>query len=297
MAKNRNVFRALGTASLAVSALAASLALGASCILHDSNIIIERDGYQWCANAEGALGWAEGEDPQFGESVRDEDGDVVRGCTCFDNHENELFEAWLDNGFPSSGDPDHDDYVSLRDEVLQATRDACSAAADADGFDVNNCVDVIPDDDEIFSNGTKGQCKYQELVSSDSDGGTDTDTDTDAPTPPFDLSSLSCSNGSCSARQSLVDDMLDRPEAFLLDNTRITFDNDGALYFSDVTKGDVAFAVGIRSGDKILEINGEEALTLDQVSDLLLGLRGKTSATMTVQDIYKNERTLSITVY
>ena len=296
MAKNRNVFRALGTVSLALAAIGSTLAVGASCIIHDDNIIILRDGYQWCANAEGALGWQEGENPALGDPVVDSEGHVILGCTCFENEEHEKFEDWVDNGFPSSGDADYDDYVILRDEILHVVREACIAEADASGFDFNNCLDVVPDDDLVFSNGNKGECKYEELVSSDTDGGTGTDSD-GPPVPPFDLSGLVCGGDSCRAPQSLIDDMLDRPEAFLLDSTRITFDEKGALYFSDVSPGDAAYVAGLRSKDKLLEINGEEALTLEQVSDLLLSLRGKTQATLKIRDVYKNERTLSISVY
>ena len=41
--------------------LMATLAVSASCVYHDTDITIIRDGFKWCANAEGAeavWGWA-----------------------------------------------------------------------------------------------------------------------------------------------------------------------------------------------------------------------------------------------
>lgn len=129
---------------------------------------------------------------------------------------------------PSPCRPDYDQYVILRDRILLDARTNCVERADDLGFANNDCVIAIPDTDDIFSNGKSGECSYQELAIADTDG----EQGTEGGPAPFDLTGLSCRSGtSCNAPQSLIDDMIARPEAFLLDSPRIVFDTDGSLVF------------------------------------------------------------------
>lgn len=284
----RTVLHTVGGLALAAAGIFASLTVGASCILHDKDIVVLRDGFKWCANAEGAQGW-DG-DPDDAVQLLDSDGLVIQGCGCFDDDEHAQLEDWDANGIPSPGAPDFDQYVILRDEILLAARAACVDRAEALGFANNDCVASVPDNDDIFSNGTSGACHYEELVA-DTDGGTSS-----APQP-FDLSGLTCDAGSCRAQEALVDDMFARPEAFLLDDARVEFDTDGSLVFTTVSPGDAVYIAGIRSGDRLLKINGEDALSLDDVAELLPDFRNDGSATITIKDSYGDEITISLLVY
>jgi len=267
------------------------LAVGPSCIVHDTGIIVLKDGFKWCANAEGARGWDT--DPNDFEPLFDDDGQVLQGCGCFDDDEHALLEGWEANGAPAPADPDYDQYVILRDEILLAARTVCVDRAAEEGFTNNNCVTVIPDTDDIFSNGRSGECKYQEIAIADTDGGTETS----SVPPPFDLSGLVCSGGNCIAPQSLIDDMQARPEAFLNDDTRIEFDTDGYLVFENVSSGDVAYTVGLRTGDKLLTINGQDASSLDQVANVLSGLGGTETEMMAmIKDAYGDAVTFKLSV-
>jgi len=266
------------------------LAVGPSCIIPDTGIVVLKDGFKWCANAEGAVGWDS--NPGSTTPLFDDDGQVLQGCGCFDDDEHALLEGWEANGAPAPADPDYDQYVILRDVILLAARTVCVDRATEEGFTNNNCVTVIPDTDDIFSNGSSGECKYEEIAIADTDGGTETS----SVPPPFDLSGLSCSGGDCSAPQSLLDDMHARPEAFLNDDTRIEFDTDGYLVFENVSSGDVAYTVGLRTGDKLLTINGEDASSLDQVASVLADLRAPGSVNATVKDAYGDVVTFKLTV-
>ena len=266
--------------------------VAAACIIHDKDIVVLKDGYKWCANAEGALGW---DDPGDTQQLLDNDGVVIQGCSCFTDSEHEQLEDWEMNGAPVEGDDDYASYVLLRDEILHEVREQCVKRAEDLGLTNNNCLEAVPDTDHIFSNGNSGACHYEE-IQADTNGDTDTDTD-DSPTQPFDLSGLLCSSGSCRAPAALIDDMFARPEAFLLDKTRIEFDTDGTLLFTDVSPGDVAYHAGIRSGDRLLKIDGSPALSLDEVAALLPNLRNAQQATITVKDGYGDEVKLWLKVY
>lgn len=286
----RTVLHTAGVFGLVASAVVGMLAIGPSCIVHDTGIIVLKDGFKWCANAEGAIGWDT--NPGESEPLFDDDGQVLQGCGCFDDDEHALLEGWEANGVPAPADPDYDHYVILRDEILLDARDVCVKRANEEGFTNNNCVPVIPDTDEIFSNGMSGECKYQEIAIADTDGGTETS----SVPPPFDLSGLVCSGGDCSAPQSLIDDMHARPEAFLNDDTRIVFDAGGYLVFKNVSRGDVAYTVGLRSGDKLLKINGQDASSLDQVASVLADLHAPEKVTARIKDAYGDEVTFKLTV-
>lgn len=288
--RTRSVLQTTGAVVLAAASSFVALAVAASCIIPDQGIVVLQDGFRWCANAEGALGWDN--NPNATDPILGSGGLVVQGCSCFDDEEHALLERWEENGAPSSGDSDYDAYVLLRDEILLATRTACVERADALGFLNNNCITAIPDDDDLFSNGNSEECSYEALAA-DTDGGTDTD---EGPRP-FDLSTLSCGATACRASRALVDDMFARPEAFLLDDTRIEFDADGTLAFSNVSPGDVAYIAGIRSRDRLLRINGQDATSLDQVANLLLAIRNDSRATITLRDRYDAEVTISLDVF
>lgn len=286
MSRTRNVLRAVG---LSAAAVLVTVTAGASCIYPDTNIRIMRDGFKWCANAEGAVGW---NTPGNNHQILDPNQNVIQGCDCFDDEENAMLEDWDANGAPTMGDSDYSDYIVIRDKILTKAREKCNDRAEALDYSYNNCIAAIPDTDDIFPNGTSGACKYEELVS-DSDG---TDTD-ESPPAPFDLSGLSCRSGSCRAPQGLIDDMIARPEAFMLDDTRIQIDSSGLLSFTNVSPGDVAYTVGIRSGDKLLKINGQDATSIEVVAELLVGLDRARSATIEIKDAYGSVVTLSASVY
>lgn len=281
----------MGGLALAAAGIFVSLSVGASCIIPDKGIVVLKDGFKWCANAEGAVGWDS--NPGSTTPLFDDDGQVLQGCGCFDDDEHALLEGWEVNGAPAPAAPDYDQYVILRDVILLAARTVCVDRANDEGFANNNCVTVIPDTDDIFSNGTSGECKYQEIAIADTDGGTETS----SVPPPFDLSGLSCRSGSCRVPEALVDDMFARPEAFLLDDTRIEFEAGGSLVFTNVSPGDAAYIAGLRSGDKLLKINGENAASLDDVAELLPDFRNNGSATITIKDGYGDEIIISVSVY
>lgn len=285
--RTRTLFHAMGTVAIAASAI---LAIGASCIVHDTGIVVVKDGFRWCANAEGARGW--NEIFAEGQQLLDSDGVVLQGCGCFDDDEHAMLEGWEANGAPVQGDPDFDDYVVLRDEILQAARETCIARADALGWLNNNCLGVLNDGDDLFSNGTSGECHYQEIA-------VDTDGETKVPPDPnpFDLSGLSCHGGNCRAPRDLIDDMFTRPEAFLLDDARVEIDTDGRLLFTNVSPGDAAYIAGIRSGDKLLSVDGHDVKSLDDLADALTNIRTNASASMTLKDRYGAQVTRSITLF
>ncbi len=91
--------------------------------------------------------------------------------------------------------------------------------------------------------------------------------------------------------------MMVRPEGFLLDDTRVEIDSSGLLVFTNVSPGDVAYIAGIRSGDKLLKIDGEDATSIEAVANLLTALDNASSATIEIKDAYGSIVTLSVSVY
>ncbi len=130
-----------------------------------------------------------------------------------------------------------------------------------------------------FADGRSDDCPVEALYA-------DTDTDGDPPDPdPLDLTTLSCSAGVCTSSQGLIDDMLTRPSAFLLDSTRLEFTKTG-IFFRTVDRGDAAYIAGIRSGDELISIEGNAINDLGDIGDALVDLADATSAIVKVKDSY-----------
>lgn len=286
MTRTRNVLQAFGVAGC-ISALGISvLALGASCIIHDTGIVVNEKGYSWCTRANDAQAWT---DPDFTAPVTGSDNEPVKGCICVDNEaDNDLLNAWVAMGGPPPAHADFNDYDLLRDKILLDAREQCEEEADNIGPS-NNCQDVLTDANLLFYDGRSDKCRVEALYA-------DTDTDGRPPDPnPFDLTTLTCSAGVCTASQGLIDDMLTRPSAFLLDSTRVVVKTSG-IYFQDVERGDAAYIVGIRSDDKLISIDGNPVNDLADISDALKDLANSTSATAKLKDSYGANVTIQISI-
>jgi len=258
---------------------------GASCILHEANSIsFLVDGWQWCAPSGSLSAWS---DPGSPTPL------IVNTCACIDDESSEVLDDWATDGGPPAGHPDETAYLLARDKVLTAAREACLAEADESGEPLNNCPEILHDDALLNRIGKEGECKREKLVSAD----TDTDSESSGDNPrPYDLTGLACGAGKCKAPRALIDDIHARPEVLALDSTRVEYDGTG-LIFVDVVPGDLAYTVGLRTGDKLLSINGSPASDISQVAELLPGLRDFKHASVQVKDAYGDVQDLDLYLY
>lgn len=259
---------------------------GPSCILHEAdNISFLVDGWQWCAPSGDLEAWS---NPNNKTPL------TVNTCTCLNDDESAVLDEWATDGGPPSGHPDETKYLLARDTVLSAARTACLEKAEDTEEPFNNCATILHDDVLLNRVGEEGECKRkEELVQAD----TDTDSGSTGSSPsPYDISGLICSAGSCRAPQALIDDIHARPEVLALDSTRVEHDGTG-LVFVDVVPGDLAYTVGLRTGDKLLSINGSSASDIGQVAELLSDLRSFSSASVEIKDAYGDVHELDLAVY
>lgn len=279
------------TRSLALATLTFALAAATSCIIPDSGIRIYSQGFEWCANAEGAMGKNSESNPA--EPILDAEGKIAQGCACVSSGGHALLEKWAAQGGPPDGHADRVPYVLLRDEILGAARAACHSAATAAGYTSNNCIEVIHDEDDLVRKpgmSDNYDCKFYGEDPYAGTGG-----ETDGGETPIDTASLRCSGRNCTASRALVNALFDHPERFLEDSARIAVRKNG-LAFEDVQPGDLLHRVGIRSGDQLLEINGKQARQLDQAVDALFNLRNASLATLKVRDTAGRVVTFSLRV-
>jgi hypothetical protein len=66
--------------------------MASSCIIPDTCIVVIDYGTDWCVDIVGAQMWPPGR-PDLAEPVVDEDGELPRGCICYNDAENEILES------------------------------------------------------------------------------------------------------------------------------------------------------------------------------------------------------------
>ncbi len=105
------------------------LAGSSSCIVHDTSVVVQVDGYRWCVELNGPSGHPTDSDPEAWSLPilePDSNGDP-RGCKCFDGEDNERLE--LGTQADLSGDPPPPGYAALRDALHQRARLRCTELA------------------------------------------------------------------------------------------------------------------------------------------------------------------------
>lgn len=269
---------------------------GTSCIIPDHGIVALVDcGASWCATAE----LAEALDPfdnivQVQEPQPDGSSGWVTECVCMTPADDLILRA----GSPPM------QYELLRNQILDATRQACLDAAVANGFDPDppyplddlldpSCYEAAG---SIFRDGCckrlNAECGTNDSCDADLDP-TDRDPTDDAPaatTDPSDsadttaapdstgeMSSLepyyaqiTCTGRTCRIGQPLIDALLAAPELLLAEGTSLRFASlDGhvvGLELHDVAPDTLAGHLGLRDHDILLCVAG---LPLTNETELL----------------------------
>lgn len=280
MASRRDSFL---VATLALAAVVGA-ASGTSCIIPDHGIVALVDcGVRWCSTAVAAEalnqsgGVTQIQAPQPGGAA-----DWVTGCVCMTPAEDRV----LRDEIPVM------QYDILRNQVLDAARQACIDQAIANGLDPDppppqdaaldpSCTEAVT---TIFRDGC---CSMRNDICG-TNASCDADPDpTDGGSGPFataegegsgadsagaegstgEMSSLepfyaevSCAGVTCHVGQALIDAIVSNPEAVLAEGTSLAFTNDRTgkvvgLELHGVERDNLAGRLGLREGDVVLRVD------------------------------------------
>ena len=238
----------------------------AGCIIPDYCIMLRTAGRDYCRHIEGAMMWPLGH-PELAEPVMQQFGNPPEGCKCFNVAE----QAILTNKTPA------EKFAALSAELEEPARNACHLLVPA-GYD-HNCYTIegpdAPTFDEPLSGAPSedcfGSCSYinpppgkdcpdppDPWACNENEGADSAGDDAGGETPPIDVGdSIECAGGTCLIDADWAQALWANPELLLADAARLVYDgSEGRFVFTTVEPGDVAHALGLRSGDVLLTING-----------------------------------------
>jgi hypothetical protein len=253
---------------------------GTSCIIPDHGIVALVDcGAKWCATAELAEALGPNENiVQVQEPQPDGSSNWVTECICMTPADDQVLQA----GAPFM------QYELLRNQILDAARQACLDAAIASDFDPDppfplddllepSCYEAVT---TVFRDGCckrlNTECGGVNSCDADLDPtegdppATTTSDSADSTTgemsslEPF-YAEISCTADTCRVGQSLIDAILAAPELLLAEGTSLRFASTAAgrplgLELRDVAPDTLAGRLGLREHDILLRV-GDLPLT------------------------------------
>jgi hypothetical protein len=264
----------------AIGGLAVSLGLcmvsGTSCVIPDHGIVALVDcGARWCATAEFAEALTEsGDVVQVQEPQADGSSGWVTACVCMPPADDAVLLA----GAPQI------QYELLRNQILDAARQACLDAAITNGYDPDppypfdeqlepSCYEAVT---TIARDGCckmlNADCGTSNSCDPDpdaTDGGASTTADApdsaDSTTgamsslAPF-YAEISCTADTCRIGQPLLDAIVAAPELFLAEGTSLRFASTAAgqpvgLELQGVAPDTLAGHLGLRDHDVLLRVD------------------------------------------
>ncbi|MBL4688456.1 MAG: hypothetical protein JKY37_27960 [Nannocystaceae bacterium] len=188
-------------------------------------------------------------------------GGAPRGCTCADGEQNSTLNALAVGGVATILDTDDPGAIVIRNQAWQAAEDRCVQLADDlySPYDSHNCPLVLDKDDSdgavspITADGPFGDCSTSELYGT---GGSPLPTD--SYTDYYTLSrEVTVVWGTYHVTQDFYDKMLKNPAWLLEDDARVARAGSGGFTLVGVKSTDIAYALGLRTNDAFLSINGE----------------------------------------
>lgn len=252
------------------------------CVYHDTCIMVTTPGNDWCRNVALAKMWPVGGSFEEGEPILRADGGAPRGCRCYNDAEDQLFE---DNAPECQ-------YQQFIDDLEQAAREECQALVPP-GYDHNcwitsgsqasvvegsfdNGAGACIGDCEYGSPPVGGSCPnptpYECATGGSDDEGCDAENDPEASTGDTGLDDTSgdTSGGvledlesfiDCQAQDCEIDEAFARrlyadPSPLLAQGTRLVYDSQLRRHvLSNVEPGSLAHTLGLRTGDVLESVD------------------------------------------
>lgn len=280
------------------------------CIYHDTCIKVTSSGHDWCRNVALAKQWPMGGSFEDGMSILRPDGGSPRGCRCYNDAENEIFNDTI----PECR------FEGFLDDLEQAAREECEALV-MPGFD-HNCwitsgaqASIVEDEYPLGDGACIGNCEYGQPPVGGScpdpspyecaTGGHDADAcesegDVD---PSADESTGDTTGGDttggvmldfdglvfCDGQQCEIDEAFARslyadPSPLLGQRTRLVYDAKIKRHIlRGVTSDSLAYTLGLRDGDRLESVGGLVIHDLDSALRAYVQLGHETVLDVRVQ--------------
>jgi hypothetical protein len=249
------------------------------CIYHDTCIKVTSPGRDWCRNLANALMWPADGSIDDAEPVLRPDGFVPRGCRCYNDAEQQI----LDDNVPACR------YEEFVEELELATRQECQALvppgydhncwtasgatasiAEAEyGGPVGSCIGNC----EYGSPPAGGSCPTPTPYECGTGGGEECDSggetsagDSGADETGSDESGeglldidafVACERQDCEIDEAFARRLYSDPSPIVDQGARLVFDEKRKRHvFDHVEPGTLAYALGLRTGDRLESVNG-----------------------------------------
>ncbi|MFO0632731.1 MAG: hypothetical protein U0168_07775 [Nannocystaceae bacterium] len=271
---------------------------GAGCIHHDSHIHIEISGFKWCGIAghsgmfespdDGA--WAYDVDPGDGVPIKTNNletppsEDYPMDCACFKPRDDEKLQGWYADApatFPGPMDADFQDFndarTKIQDEVYNHCFNVWTNAAEYSVFGNSSCTSWSFDPNILVWRNSEVGGAHDCVI--DEDIGYAEDTGAQAP-------EVTCvSQGHCTITSGYADDVLYNLWIATHESTYGTFvgGTSPGLKLNTVARSDVTYALGFRTNDVLVSVNGYSLNNLANVQAAMLALDSATSFTFTLK--------------
>ena len=305
----RRCWLLLGGALL--GSIAAILAPGTTgCIYHDTCIKVTSPGADWCRNVALAKMWPVGGSFDDAEPVVRLDGGSPRGCRCYNDAENQIF----DDEAPEC------QYEEFLDDLEQAAREECQALVPP-GYD-HNCwttsgaqASVVEGKFPLGPGSCIGNCEfgsppvggscpsispYECATGGYGDEGCESEGDPETSTGDsgLDETGSETSGGilgdidafvDCQALKCEIDEAFARslyvdPSPLLDQGTRFVYDARLERHvLHDVERGSLAHALGLRTGDLLESVDGMTIHDLDSALRAYVQLAAATTMNVRVK--------------
>ncbi|MCY1053988.1 hypothetical protein [Nannocystis sp. SCPEA4] len=229
-------------------------------------------GHRWCAEAEGAEAYYH--DPTEGgvqevplEDEENEGDGPPEGCECADDMIDTALNA-IGQGSVVVNGTHSQDLQDFRDLVFAATEERCEELAGAlmPAPDSNNCSSLLVAGTTPIAP-SAGTCALS-IAGVPVDGWDDYYTLTS-------VISRNTTTGVYEIDMAFFEDVVANPRWLFADEASIGF-NGTSYQFYGCTSGDIAYALGIRTGHRPLTLNGMDVTDIEEVYAAMTALRYET---------------------
>ncbi|MEM9461110.1 MAG: PDZ domain-containing protein [Myxococcota bacterium] len=274
----------------------ASVPGSSGCIIPDYCILVQSPGTDWCRNVAGAVMWPAG-DPNAVEPIIGPGGMPPQGCRCFSDAEHQI----LNDEVPEPAYQQRVDELEVlaRQECAAlvppgfdhncfetATEPASVDIAFGNGAGscIGSCTYIKPppggtcDDLDLPAQcdgggpggsgsveGTGDPAGSSDTIVADSSGGDQGDEESSGAGGLHASDFIECDGSQCQIDAGFARMLYQDPALLLDESTRLRFDAKTRRFeLVSVRSGSVAWALGLRSGDRLESIDGHEIDSLDR---------------------------------
>ena len=247
-------------------------------------------GHLWCTRADNSV-YEDGNGVEV-DIVYADDGSAPQGCSCAPQETHD----WLIMNMTGSVVPMDgsvllpSDVVNLRGNIYQEAENECFSLVPDPSF-ANNCNDGENEDSPLDADPSSVGFQYPPIAYGDRDGVQECEIARSYevyPTPGecsfIDGNySFTDAHGVLMVSSGFVDKILGMPGCLYLEDARIELNGSGSYEFVSVTRGELLYELGVRSGDVPLKLNGYDVTTAAGAFDAWAALQGTTKFTLVVQ--------------